>query len=119
MIKVLGYVRRSTDRQPQSIPDQRREIEAFAAQNGMSFVRENELQPGQKYPMVIEGMAEGDAEGTLDPSGFIGGNGRCYKSAEREKIFREKILRLSAEPDRKRRKNVFGRAQEQVVFSNG
>lgn len=45
-------------------------IELRGLNLGMSFVHENGLQPGQKYPMVIEGVEEGDAEGTLDPSGY-------------------------------------------------
>jgi len=36
---AVGYLRRSTDRQEQSIPDQRRAIEAFAATHGLRLVR--------------------------------------------------------------------------------
>jgi DNA invertase Pin-like site-specific DNA recombinase len=34
----VGYLRRSTDKQEQSIPDQRREIERFARENGLRVV---------------------------------------------------------------------------------
>jgi DNA invertase Pin-like site-specific DNA recombinase len=37
--KAVGYVRRSTDRQDQSIGDQRRAIETYASQNGFDVVR--------------------------------------------------------------------------------
>ncbi len=36
---AAGYLRRSTDRQEQSIPDQRKAIEQFAAQNGLRIAR--------------------------------------------------------------------------------
>jgi DNA invertase Pin-like site-specific DNA recombinase len=36
---AVGYLRRSTDRQEQSIPDQRRAIEAFAVTHGLRLVR--------------------------------------------------------------------------------
>jgi DNA invertase Pin-like site-specific DNA recombinase len=36
---AVGYLRRSTDRQEQSIPDQRRAIEAFAATHGLRLIR--------------------------------------------------------------------------------
>ena len=36
---AVGYVRRSTDRQDQSIGDQKRAIERFAAENGLELVR--------------------------------------------------------------------------------
>jgi len=36
---AVGYLRRSTDRQEQSIPDQRRVIEAFAAEHDLRIVR--------------------------------------------------------------------------------
>jgi len=38
-LTAVGYLRRSTDRQEQSIPDQRRAIEAFAATHGLRLVR--------------------------------------------------------------------------------
>jgi len=38
-LTAVGYLRRSTDRQEQSIPDQRRAIEAFAATNSLRIVR--------------------------------------------------------------------------------
>jgi len=38
-LPAVGYVRRSTDRQEQSIPDQRRAIELFAAERGLSIER--------------------------------------------------------------------------------
>lgn len=39
MIRSVGYLRRSTDKQEQSLDDQRREIERYAARNGYSVVR--------------------------------------------------------------------------------
>ncbi|OHB55208.1 MAG: hypothetical protein A2Y12_09285 [Planctomycetes bacterium GWF2_42_9] len=37
--RAVGYVRRSTDRQEQSIPDQKKAIEAYASENGFVFLR--------------------------------------------------------------------------------
>src|SRR4051812_7868415 len=36
---AVGYVRRSTDRQEQSIPDQQRAIERFCAERGLRLLR--------------------------------------------------------------------------------
>lgn len=36
---AVGYLRRSTDRQEQSIPDQKRAVEAYAAEHGMRITR--------------------------------------------------------------------------------
>ena len=33
--RAVGYVRRSTDRQEQSIPDQKKALEAYAAEHGL------------------------------------------------------------------------------------
>ena len=30
---------------------------------GMEFIRENQLRPGQKYSMVIEGVPDADVQG--------------------------------------------------------
>jgi len=38
-LTAVGYLRRSTDRQEQSIPDQRRAIEAFAGAHGVRLIR--------------------------------------------------------------------------------
>ena len=35
--RAVGYVRRSTDRQEQSIPDQKKAIEAYAAESGFKL----------------------------------------------------------------------------------
>ncbi len=37
--RAVGYVRRSTDRQEQSIPDQNRAIEKYAAEHGLRLLR--------------------------------------------------------------------------------
>lgn len=37
--RAVGYVRRSTDRQEQSIPDQKKAIEAYAGEHGMGLTR--------------------------------------------------------------------------------
>ncbi|MFH1614660.1 MAG: recombinase family protein, partial [Planctomycetota bacterium] len=37
--RAVGYVRRSTDRQEQSIPDQKKAIEAYAAEHDLSLVK--------------------------------------------------------------------------------
>jgi site-specific DNA recombinase len=34
---AVGYVRRSTDKQEQSIPDQKKAIESYAAENGLKI----------------------------------------------------------------------------------
>src|SRR5262249_2190660 len=34
-LRAVGYLRRSTDRQEQSIPDQKKTVEAYAATNGL------------------------------------------------------------------------------------
>ena len=36
---AVGYLRRSTDRQEQSIPDQRKAIERYAAENDLELAR--------------------------------------------------------------------------------
>ena len=36
---AVGYLRRSTDRQEQSIPDQRKAIERYAAEHGLELAR--------------------------------------------------------------------------------
>ena len=38
-LRAVGYVRRSTDRQEQSIPDQKRAIERHAAEHGLRLLR--------------------------------------------------------------------------------
>jgi DNA invertase Pin-like site-specific DNA recombinase len=38
-IRVAGYLRRSTDRQEQSIPDQKKAIETYAAENSFNLVK--------------------------------------------------------------------------------
>ena len=38
-LRAVGYVRRSTDRQEQSIPDQKRAIERHAAEHGLQLLR--------------------------------------------------------------------------------
>lgn len=45
---------------------------------GREFVTANQLQPGQKYSLVIAGLSDGEAEGTLDKSGFVGGMSKLY-----------------------------------------
>ncbi|GAI66600.1 unnamed protein product, partial [marine sediment metagenome] len=37
--RTVGYVRRSTDRQEQSIPDQKKALEAYAAKHGLRLVK--------------------------------------------------------------------------------
>ena len=37
--RAVGYVRRSTDRQEQSIPDQKNATSAYVAENGLRFLR--------------------------------------------------------------------------------
>jgi len=37
--RAVGYVRRSTDRQEQSIPDQKKALEAYAAEHGLHLVK--------------------------------------------------------------------------------
>ena len=37
--RAVGYVRRSTDRQEQSIPDQKKAIETYAAEHDLSLVK--------------------------------------------------------------------------------
>jgi DNA invertase Pin-like site-specific DNA recombinase len=37
--RCVGYVRRSTDRQEQSIPDQKKTIETYASEHGLSLVK--------------------------------------------------------------------------------
>ena len=37
--RAVGYVRRSTDRQEQSISDQKNALEAYAAEHGLRFLR--------------------------------------------------------------------------------
>ncbi|MCH8151387.1 MAG: recombinase family protein, partial [Planctomycetes bacterium] len=37
--RAVGYVRRSTDRQEQSIPDQKRAIEKYSAEHGLRLLR--------------------------------------------------------------------------------
>ena len=37
--RAVGYVRRSTDRQEQSIPDQKKALEAYAAEHGLRLVK--------------------------------------------------------------------------------
>ncbi len=37
--RTVGYVRRSTDRQEQSIPDQKKALEAYAAEHGLHLVK--------------------------------------------------------------------------------
>ena len=37
--RAVGYVRRSTDRQEQSIPDQKRAIEKYVAEHGLRLLR--------------------------------------------------------------------------------
>jgi len=46
---------------------------------GTGFIKEAEMTPGHKYPMVIEGVDDIELEGTLDKSGFIGGLARLYR----------------------------------------
>src|SRR5947207_2050884 len=36
---AVGYLRRSTDRQEQSIPDQRKAVEAYCEQHGLTLLR--------------------------------------------------------------------------------
>src|SRR3954470_19621043 len=36
---AVGYLRRSTDRQEQSIPDQQKAVEAYCAQHGLALLR--------------------------------------------------------------------------------
>ena len=38
-VRAVGYLRRSTDKQEASIPEQRRAVEQYAAENGYSIVR--------------------------------------------------------------------------------
>jgi hypothetical protein len=38
-LSAVGYIRRSTDRQEQSIPDQKRAIERYAQERGWHIVR--------------------------------------------------------------------------------
>jgi len=84
-------------------------IELRGLNLGMSFVHDNGLIPGQKYPMIIGGLEEGDAEGTLDPSGFIGGLSKLYRGYELrvgdevEVRFDDGAIRLSPPEERKRR----------------
>ena len=40
MMKAVAYYRMSTDRQETSIPDQRREVERFAEENGFNIIRD-------------------------------------------------------------------------------
>jgi len=47
---------------------------------GAAFVHEHDLQPGQRYDMVIEGLPDVEARGTLDRSGFIGGLAVLYRN---------------------------------------
>jgi len=47
---------------------------------GAAFVHEHNLQPGQQYDMVIDGLPEVEARGTLDKSGFIGGLAVLYRN---------------------------------------
>ncbi len=37
--RAVGYVRRSTDRQEQSIPDQKKALEAYAAEHSLRLVK--------------------------------------------------------------------------------
>jgi len=37
--RAVGYVRRSTDRQEQSIADQKKALQTYAAEHGLSLVR--------------------------------------------------------------------------------
>src|SRR5688572_30029357 len=39
LVPAVGYLRRSTEKQEQSLPDQRREIYRYAAANGYEIVR--------------------------------------------------------------------------------
>jgi len=96
-------------------------IELRGLNLGMSFVRANGLSPGQKYAMVIEGIEEGDAEGTLDPSGFIGGLSKLYRQYELAvgdeiKVgFDEGVIRLWPPEGRKRELSVAAEVEEPGV----
>lgn len=46
---------------------------------GKDFIRDNDLSPGTAYPLVIIGLEDGEAKGTLDKSGFIGGLTKLYR----------------------------------------
>jgi len=37
--RTVGYVRRSTDRQEQSIPDQKKALEKYASENGLRILK--------------------------------------------------------------------------------
>ena len=47
---------------------------------GREFMKQNDLQPEQQYSMIIDGLEDGETEGTLNKSGFIGGLAKLYHS---------------------------------------
>ncbi len=51
---------------------------------GAEFIRKAQLQPGQRYSMVIDGLENLNIEGTLDKSSFIGGLAALYNSFDLE-----------------------------------
>ena len=54
-------------------------IELRGLNLGTAFIREAQLQPGQKLPMLVEGLDPGQTSGTLDKSGFVGGLAILYR----------------------------------------
>ena len=66
-------------------------IELRCLNLGMEFVHQNDLQPGQKYTMVIEGVGDAELQGTLDRAGIIGGLSRLYRET-RNPAIRDRLV---------------------------
>ena len=60
-------------------PVRRSYIDLRGINVGVDFIRQDDLQPGQKYPLAIEGFHEEDLEGTFYKGGFIGGLALLYR----------------------------------------
>lgn len=71
---AVGYLRRSTDRQEQSIPDQKRAIERYAAENGLRLLRfytDDAISGTSALRRPAFQQMVGDAQGASCPFGTI------------------------------------------------
>jgi len=89
-------------------PVRRSYIELRGINLGVDFIRDNDLHPGQKYPLAIQGLEEEDLEGTLDGNGFIGGLALLYREFDLadgdliEVAFDGSVIRLRPPPEKRR-----------------
>jgi hypothetical protein len=84
-------------------------IELRGLSLGVGFLRENGLQPGQKYPFAIDGLDNEDAQGTLSRDGFIGGLAILYNAFDLKDgdqidvSFDGSVIRLAPPPEKRKK----------------